>query len=64
MIEVIHGYVVSVILIKLRITAMAKFLNFEFWFWHSFLFFALYKSLVQSTSTDPLASGHFSYMKL
>ena len=48
MIEVIHGYVVSLILIKLRITAMAKFLNFEFWFGHSFLFFALYKSLPET----------------
>ena len=24
---------------------MAKFLHFEFWFWHSFWFFAIYKSL-------------------
>ena len=36
MIEVIHGYVVSVILTKFRINTMAKFLHFEFWFWHSF----------------------------
>ena len=34
--EVIHGNDISVILIKFRINAMAKFLHFEFWFWHSF----------------------------
>ena len=45
MIEIIHGYVVSVILIKFSLNAMAKFLHFEFWFWHSFWFFSIYKSL-------------------
>ena len=39
MIKFIHGYVVSVILTKFRINVMAKFLHFEFWFWHSFWFF-------------------------
>ena len=45
---IIHGYFVSVILTKFKINAnlaLAKFLHFEFWFWHSFWFFAIYKSL-------------------
>jgi hypothetical protein len=41
-------YVISVILTKFRINAnlaLAKFLHFEFWFWKSFWFFPIYKSL-------------------
>ena len=48
--EIIHGYVVPVILGKFRInantySALAKFFHFEFLDWHSFWFFAIYKSL-------------------
>ena len=48
MFEVIHGYVLSVILTKSRRNTMSKFLHFEFWVWHSFWFFAIYRSLLMA----------------
>ena len=45
MIKVIHCWVISVLPSKFQINAMAKYLHFEFWFWHSFWFFTIYRSL-------------------
>ena len=56
--KIIHGYVISMILTKFRINAnlaLAKFLHFEYWFWKSFCFFPIYKSLSLGAPVPPAA---------
>ena len=65
--EIIHGYVISVMLTKFRMNAMqylalAKFLHFEFWFWYSFWFFPIYKSL--QISSHPLRKTIYKFKKV
>ena len=45
MINVMIKHAAFVILTIFRINAIVKFLHLEHWVWHSFRFFAMYKSL-------------------